>query len=185
MGMTHGAAGPAGDGSGSPDSSGAPGPGAGQDSVPVLAAIAAPRPLYTRPSYLAVLVLGGALGTLVRYLVQHAAPAPPGEWPWATFTVNVVGSFILGALLTALARSGPDRGWRRRARIGAGTGFCGGLTTYSSFVVEIDSLLREGWATTAISYAIVSVGVGVGAALVGVLLMRAWPRRLTATAGTP
>lgn len=136
-----------------------------------------PRPLYTRPDYLLVLVAGGAVGTLTRYLLEGAAPAQPGEWPWTTFWINVAGSFLLGSLVTALARRGADRGWRRRVRIGAGTGFCGGLTTYSTFVVEVDALLRGGWLTTAVSYALVSVVVGVLAALAGVRLLGSWPRR--------
>jgi CrcB protein len=135
------------------------------------------RPLYTRPSLVLLIVLGGGVGTVLRYLAEEARPAPTGGWPWTTFSVNVLGSFILGALLTALARSGPDQGWRRRARLGLGTGFCGGFTTYSTFIIEIDSLLRGGWATLAITYALVSAVVGIAAALCGVLAVSALPRR--------
>ena len=136
-----------------------------------------PRRLYTRASFLATVLVGGAVGTLLRYLFEEAAPAVPGRWPWTTFWINVAGSFILGALLTALARSGPDQGWRRSARLGLGTGFCGGFTTYSTFIIEVDNLVRGGWVGTGVGYALVSVLVGVAAALAGVLIARSWPRR--------
>ena len=135
------------------------------------------RPLYARPSLGLLIVLGGGVGAVLRYAAEEARPAPAGGWPWTTFWINVLGSFILGTLLTALARSGPDHGWRRRARLGLGTGFCGGFTTYSTFIIEIDTLLRGGWVGLAIAYALVSVVVGVAAALVGVVAMRAVPRR--------
>jgi fluoride exporter len=141
---------------------------------------AAPRPLFVRPGMLALVLVGGACGTLLRYLLVTAFPAAPGTWPWTTFWINVGGSLLLGALLTALARSGPDTGWRRAARLAAGTGFCGGLTTYSTFIVEVDSLIRAGSAWAGVGYAALSVVVGVAAALAGVLLMRAWPRRVPA-----
>ena len=140
------------------------------------------RPLVTRPAYLLLVVLGGAVGTLARHLAGEAAPARPGGWPWTTLWINVVGSFVLGALLTALARRGPDEGWRRRVRLSVGTGLCGGFTTYSTFVLEIDTLLRGGWVATALGYALVSVVAGIAAALAGVLLMRSRPRHRTGVA---
>lgn len=148
--------------------------GSGPEPAPVRV-----RPLVTRPPYLLLVVLGGALGTLARHLAEEASPARPGGWPWTTFWINVVGSFVLGSLLTALARGGPDQGWRRRVRLGVGTGLCGGFTTYSTFILEIDTLLRGGWVATALGYALVSVLAGIAAALAGALLMRSWPRRPT------
>jgi CrcB protein len=123
------------------------------------------------------IVLGGGAGTVLRYLAEEARPSATGGWPWTTFSINVLGSFLLGTLLTAIARSGPDQGWRRRTRLGLGTGFCGGFTTYSTFIIEIDTLLRGGWAALAITYALVSLVVGIAAALSGVLAVSALPRR--------
>ena len=65
----------------------------------------------------------------------------PAQWPWATFVVNLAGAFILGWLLTRLAeRTAPSRYWR----FFAGTGFCGALTTFSTFQVETFEFARDG-----------------------------------------
>ncbi len=96
------------------------------------------RPLSpTRdPVLLITIGVGGALGTLTRASLSGAFPHPPGAWPWATFTINIVGALVLSFLLEALGRRGPDVGVRRLVRLGGGTGFLGGFTTYSTFAVE-------------------------------------------------
>jgi len=117
---------------------------------------------------LALLVAAGATaGTLLRASIELAFPHSPGEWPWATFAINVVGSLALGALIEALALRGPDTGRRRMLRLGAGTGVIGGFTTYSTFVVEIDRLATAGAVWVALVYALASVVLGVVAAAVG------------------
>ena len=136
-----------------------------------------PRPAYRRPSLLGLVALGGALGTTVRWSLGTAFPVPPGAFPWTTFAINVVGSLLLGMLLESLARSGPDGGWRRWLRLGAGTGVMGGFTTYSTFMVESDLLIRGGHVGLAAAYVAGSVSAGVAAALVGVLAARLLVRR--------
>ncbi len=117
---------------------------------------------------LALLVAAGATaGTLLRASIELVFPHAPGEWPWATFVINVVGSFALGALIEALALSGPDTGRRRMLRLGVGTGMIGGFTTYSTFVVEIDQLATAGAVSMSVVYALVSVVLGVVAAAIG------------------
>lgn len=125
-----------------------------------------------RPATLAWVFVGGMAGTALRWAAEEAWPARDGQWPWGTFVVNLVGAFILGALLEGLARSGTDVGWRRRVRLGVGTGFCGALTTYSAFALEISLLGRGAHYGTAIVYAIVSVAVGVLLAWAGVQAAR-------------
>ncbi|MCU4298373.1 CrcB family protein [Brevibacterium permense] len=93
-----------------------------------------------RPSYLGLAFLGGALGTAAREAISLSLP-PLGDVPWAIFTVNILGAFLLGLLLDFLARSGPDEGWRRRARMLVGTGFMGGFTTYSALTADTAGLL--------------------------------------------
>lgn len=136
-----------------------------------------PRPAYRRPGLLGLVVLGGAAGTTVRWELGRAYPVTGGTFPWTTFWINVTGSLLLGLLLESLARSGPDEGWRRALRVGVGTGVMGGFTTYSTFMVESDLLVRSGHAGLAAAYVAGSVAAGVTAALAGILAARALVRR--------
>lgn len=126
----------------------------------------------------ALVALGSACGTFIRATVEGAFPAPPGAWPWATFWINMIGSFVLGALLETLGRAGEDTGWRRLVRLGVGTGVIGGFTTYSTYVVETDKIVIVGNLPTAASYALVSVVMGVAAADVGMAAVSEAFRRL-------
>jgi CrcB protein len=127
------------------------------------------RPLHLRWSSVGLVIAGGFIGTLVRYLVSIALP----EWggmPWPIFLINVVGAFILGWLLEALARRGPDVGRRRALRLFGGTGVLGGFTTYSTFAVGTDGLFVTGDVWPGIAYAVATVLVGAAASLAGILL---------------
>jgi CrcB protein len=106
------------------------------------------------------------LGTAARYALAEAFPTAKDGWPIATLLVNLAGAFVLGLLLEGLVRRGPDVGLRRQLRLFAGTGFCGGFTTYSALAVELDILLRDQQLGTAGGYAGVTL---VGGALVTVL----------------
>lgn len=127
------------------------------------------RPLHRQPVALAAVLVGGAAGTSVRYWGEWAFPHTGTGWPWATFVINLVGAFVLGMLLEALAVRGPDVGRRRMVRLLAGTGFCGAFTTYSTFALETVELVRAGASTTALAYAAVSVVLGVAVAWVGIV----------------
>ncbi|WP_432544147.1 fluoride efflux transporter FluC [Kineococcus sp. SYSU DK002] len=130
------------------------------------------------PRLVLLVAAGGAAGTLLRHLVSQALPAP-GGFPAATLAVNVAGSFVLGLLLEALARRGPETPAALRWRLGLGTGFCGGLTTWSSFAVELDRLVSTGAPATALAHAATSLTAGLLAAAAGVAL-GALTARLTA-----
>jgi fluoride exporter len=109
---------------------------------------------------LAILV-GGAAGALLRAAVGRALPVTPGHWPWATFTVNIAGAIVLAWLTTRLAEMvAPTRYWR----LLIGTGFCGALTTFSTFQIETIRLARDGHAALGFAYAVVSMTVGMAAA---------------------
>jgi CrcB protein len=126
------------------------------------------RPLHFRWDALLLVLTGGFVGTMARYGLSVAAPTRSGHWPWATFIANMAGAFILGALLEWLARGGPDADWRPRARLFAGTGFCGGFTTYSTMAVEADLLVRDRDAGLAVGYLAASVVLGFVATLLGI-----------------
>lgn len=126
------------------------------------------RPVHLRWGALALVGAGGVAGTLLRYGLARWLPLDDGTVPWATLFANLVGAFVLGALLEWLARLGPDDGWRRRARLLIGTGFCGGLTTYSTFAVEADLLVRSGDSGVAVGYVAASLVLGVVATVAGI-----------------
>jgi CrcB protein len=110
-----------------------------------------------------VVILGAALGAPARYLLDRAVQARHGSlFPWGTFAVNVVGSFILGAL----AGASPSA-WVTYL---VGTGFCGALTTYSTFGYETVRLVQEGAARLALLNALASIAVGLAAAYLGLWL---------------
>lgn len=100
--------------------------------------------------------VGGVAGASGRWLVGELWP-PPGAWPWPTFTVNVVGCLLLGVIAARLPFKA-DRAvlWRD----GLATGFCGGLTTFSTFAVEAAELIRDDRAGLASGYLAASLVVG-------------------------
>ena len=120
--------------------------------------------------------LGGAVGTMVRFGVESTMPPAGGGWPFATFLINISGAFILAALLETLSWKGPDDGWRRRIRLGVGTGMLGGYTTYSTFMVETALLGGASHYLIAFGYAAVSVVLGVAAAWTGMAVVTALHR---------
>lgn len=122
-----------------------------------------------RAGTLVLILVGGTLGTLARALLEDAAPAAPDGVPWTTFGINVTGSFLLGLLLEVLARTGPDAGWRRAARLTLGTGVLGGFTTYSTFAVEVSQRAGSGAHLAAPAYAVGTVVLGAAAAALGYL----------------
>jgi CrcB protein len=83
---------------------------------------------------LPVISVGGLLGALARYGIGVAWPHPPDGFPWATWTINVSGCFLIGILMTFIARYRPDRRYLRPL---LGTGVLGGYTTFSTSIVDI------------------------------------------------
>lgn len=118
----------------------------------------------------ALVGLGGTVGTLARTALETMHPAGAGSFPWTTWMINMVGSFLLGVLQESLALSGDDVGWRRAARIGIGTGVIGGFTTYSTFVLESDRLLGgpESDIVVGLVYVVGSVTLGLVCAMLGI-----------------
>ena len=118
---------------------------------------------------LAAVFVGGALGTLARAALATLAAPDPGRWPWPTFTVNIVGAFLLGYFTTRLLERLPVSSYRRPL---LGTGLCGGLTTFSTMQVELLGMLDDGRTGLAAGYAAASIAVGFLAVLVATNLVR-------------
>lgn len=124
------------------------------------------------PSVLAAIALGGALGGPARYGVAQVIHVAPDTFPWATFWTNISGSFALGLLLALILERFPPS---RYLRPFVATGFLGAYTTYSTFAVETDLLIKNGHAAIGLGYAAASLAVGFLAVWVGIWMARVIP----------
>jgi CrcB protein len=114
---------------------------------------------------------GGAIGAVARYLVMSATGALMGSsFPWSTLAVNVIGSFILGALVEAMALTW-SVGLEFRAFLVVGV--LGAFTTFSTFSLDVVVLYERGEFGAIAAYMIVSVILSVGALFAGLALVRA------------
>ena len=100
---------------------------------------------------------GGVVGALARAGLAEALPHAAGEWPWATFAVNVAGAFLLGYFATRLQERLPLSAYRRPF---LGTGVCGALTTFSTVQVEVLKMLDGDHFGLAAGYVAASVAAG-------------------------
>ncbi|MBL0742600.1 fluoride efflux transporter CrcB [Chryseolinea lacunae] len=117
-----------------------------------------------------IVAAGGALGSAARYVTARQVDARLNSiFPYGTLTVNVVGSFILGLVLTLAARkAGVTESWR----LFLGAGFCGGFTTFSTFAWENFNLIEQKFMGTFVLYTSVSLVAGFLALAAGAFLGR-------------
>ena len=107
---------------------------------------------------------GGAAGAAARWAIDTATG--DHAFPWALLAVNVVGAFVLG-LVAFRSSTGP----REPLRLTVGVGFCGGLTTFSAFAVEVADLL-DGRTATAGVFVAASVLGAIAAVVMGAAVRR-------------
>jgi CrcB protein len=128
------------------------------------------RPLITLDRReLAAIFVGGAVGASARTGLVDLAPTHVGQWPWVTFAVNLVGCVLLGYFVTRLQERLPITAYRRPL---LGTGFCGALTTFSSFQLELLRMLDHGDAGLAIGYGVASLVFGFAGVALGTAIVR-------------
>ena len=114
-----------------------------------------------------LVVAGGLIGAPLRYLTDRAVQSRHDSvLPWGTFTVNAVGSLVLG-LLTGAAVAGAVGS---HLHLLLGTGLCGALTTYSTFSYETLRLAEDGAPGYAVANVALNVTTAVGAAFTGAWL---------------
>ncbi|MFK4086106.1 fluoride efflux transporter CrcB [Kribbella sp. NPDC020789] len=117
-----------------------------------------------------LVALGAAIGAPLRFIVDKHLVARllrgTGDrvpLPWGTFTVNVLGSFLLG-LMTGVT----DQNWT----LLIGVGFCGAFTTYSTFAAETTALASSGHRARASLTVLLNLAIGLLAALFGASLLK-------------
>lgn len=127
-----------------------------------------PVPIRIRPSFIGLVVLGGALGAVARFVLVEFAPS------WETISagtvvVNLLGPFMLGVLLQALAE-GAETDVRRTVRLLVGTGFLGALTSYAQLAVDVVVVAENGQLLLAGRYAVATIASGAAATWLGIYL---------------
>ncbi|BEV44629.1 fluoride efflux transporter CrcB [Afipia carboxidovorans] len=117
-------------------------------------------------SFILAVAVGGALGSVARYLVGIGAGKLFGtDFPWGTLIINITGSFLMGVLAGLFATR-----WNlpQAARIFLTVGICGGYTTFSTFSLDSFYLIERGELVASAAYMVGSVVLSVGA-LIGAM----------------
>ncbi|MBX3092097.1 MAG: CrcB family protein [Cryobacterium sp.] len=129
--------------------------------------VGVPVAVRIRPSFLGLAAIGGALGALARYGLTQIAPT----WQSlnaGTVAVNLLGPFLLGALLQALSE-GTETSRRRSLRLAVGVGFLGALTSYAELALDIVTVAERGNALLAAVYGLASIALGAIATWLGIV----------------
>ncbi|MEV7997050.1 fluoride efflux transporter CrcB [Streptomyces sp. NPDC086077] len=117
-----------------------------------------------------LVLAGGAVGAALRYLIDRAVQRRQSTpFPWGTFTVNTLGSLVLGLLTGAELARAADQEYGEFI----GTGLCGALTTYSTFSWETVHLARTGETVRAAGNTVSTTFTGLGAVLIGITAAQA------------
>jgi CrcB protein len=117
-----------------------------------------------------LVALGGAIGAGFRHLVNVAALKILGAgFPWATLTVNLVGSFAMGVFIELLTRR---VGSSNELRLFVATGILGGFTTFSAFSLDFAALWQRGETAVAAGYVLASVVGALAALFLGMWVVR-------------
>ncbi|MGV7030090.1 fluoride efflux transporter CrcB [Methylobacterium symbioticum] len=111
-------------------------------------------------------MIGGALGTLARYLVSVLALPISRDLPWGTIIINVTGSFVIGLFGTLTLAHGRFPA-SENLRLFVMIGLCGGYTTFSSFSLQTLDLMRNGATVRALVNVAASVVLCIGAVALG------------------
>jgi CrcB protein len=117
---------------------------------------------------LAAIYAGGTLGALARVGLAETAPHGPGEWPWPTFAVNMIGALLLGYFFARLHDHPEDS----LAHPFLTTGICGTLTTFSAIQLELFELVEGGHLGLAAAYAGATLAAGYAFVRLGIALER-------------
>lgn len=109
-------------------------------------------------------MVGGAVGSVLRIIIRDWSAAIPGDFPWGTFGVNILGAFLLGFFVTITVEVTRIRS---HYRAGIAEGFLGGFTTFSTFMYEGVTLIKDNETKNALVYVTLTMVLGIGAFALG------------------
>ena len=115
-----------------------------------------------------VVALGGGIGACLRYLIGLIPLKEPFVFPVKTLVINLLGCFVIG-LVASLALK--NSSLSSKLVLFIKTGFCGGFTTFSTFALETETLIKTGQSGLAVLYVALSVVAGVGLAFAGLVIV--------------
>ena len=128
------------------------------------------RASATRMYSLFLVMAGGAVGAGARFLTGRATTAAFGPgFPWGTLAVNLLGGLLMGVLVGVLARNTASEAWRLLLAVGV----LGGFTTFSSFSLDVVTLIERGAIGVAFGYILLSVIGSIVAVFAGLTAVRA------------
>jgi len=117
---------------------------------------------------LILVFIGGGFGSALRYVIGKYLNNTEG-FPWGTFTVNILGSLLIGIILGFAAKNNT---LSQNETLLLATGFCGGFTTFSAFAYENQAFLKSGDFTSFAMYTIASFVIGFLAVFLGLYLVK-------------
>tara|TARA_B100000768_G_scaffold181987_1_gene208070 strand:- start:44166 stop:44537 length:372 start_codon:yes stop_codon:yes gene_type:complete len=115
--------------------------------------------------------VGGGIGSALRYMVGKFLKTSASGFPWSTFSVNVLGSLLIGILMGATLK---NSSFSENQTLLLITGLCGGFTTFSAFAYENQVFLKEGDFTSFFIYTFGSIGLGLAAVFLGLFISKSF-----------
>ena len=115
--------------------------------------------------------VGGGIGSALRYMVGKFLKTSASGFPWSTFSVNVLGSLLIGILMGATLKNSSFSANQTLLLI---PGLCGGFTTFSAFAYENQVFLKEGDFTSFFIYTFGSIGLGLAAVFLGLFISKSF-----------
>ena len=110
---------------------------------------------------------GGFIGSITRYLLSKVELQKSGDYPLNTLLVNVLGAVLIGVIIAETQKNGMSENKLLFLKFG----LCGGLTTFSTFSVEMYGYLEKGNVVIAIGYAVVSVALSIIGLMLGMKMV--------------